>query len=63
MPKIILEQIDDALATVALLMQAQGERGLALLPVFERLEREWEQISSLNDRLARAIARVNGRSS
>ncbi|WP_149904308.1 hypothetical protein [Mesorhizobium sp. SARCC-RB16n] len=58
--KIILEQIDDALATVALLTQAQVEHGLAYLPIFERLERGREQMSSLNDRLVRAVARIIG---
>ncbi|WP_033839192.1 hypothetical protein [Mesorhizobium loti] len=61
MTKITIEQIDDALGTLARLMQAQGEHGLAYLPIFERLEREREQMASLNGRLARAVARVKGR--
>ncbi|TPK53809.1 MULTISPECIES: hypothetical protein [unclassified Mesorhizobium] len=62
MTEITLEQIDHALRTVALLMQAQGEHGLAYLPIFERLEREREQMSSLDNRLAMAIARSSRQS-
>ncbi|RWK41124.1 hypothetical protein [Mesorhizobium sp.] len=58
MTKYTIEQIDVALAKVALLMQAQGEHGLAYLPIFERLEREREQMASLDGRLARAAARA-----
>ncbi|ESZ06409.1 hypothetical protein [Mesorhizobium sp. L48C026A00] len=58
MTEITIERIDDALATLALLMRAQGEHGLAYLPIFERLEREREQMASLDDRLARAVARA-----
>lgn len=52
-----LKEIDQALAKLALLMRAQGEHGLAYLPIFERLEREREAMASLDARLDRAIAR------
>lgn len=61
--EITIEQIDDALAKVALLMQWPGGYGLAYLPIFERLEREREQMSGLDGRLARAVARAKERPS
>jgi hypothetical protein len=54
---ITLSDVDAALAKLALWMRAQGEHGLAVLPIFERLEREREALASLDDRLDRAIAR------
>jgi len=53
-----IDEIDAALAKVALLMRAQGEHGLAYLPIFERLERERETMANLDDRLDRALARA-----
>lgn len=53
-----IDEIDDALAKVALLMRAQGEHGLAYLPIFERLERERDTMANLDDRLDRALARA-----
>lgn len=63
MTDVTIDQIDDALATLALLMKAQGEHGLVYLPIFERLEAEREKMASLDDRLARAIARAKERPS
>lgn len=57
-----IDDIDDALAKLALLMRAQGEHGLVYLPIFERLERERETMASLDDRLDRALARAGVRS-
>lgn len=57
-----VDQLDEALAKLALLMRAQGDHGLAYLPIFERLERERETMASLDDRLDRALARVGVRS-
>lgn len=57
-----IDEVDDALGKLALLMRAQGEHGLAYLPIFERLERERETMASLDDRLDRALARASVRS-
>ncbi len=57
-----IDELDEALAKLALLMRAQGEHGLAYLPIFERLERERETMASLDDRLDRALARAGVRS-
>jgi len=53
-----IDEIDAALAKLALLMRAQGEHGLAYLPIFERLERERDALVDLDDRLDRALARA-----
>lgn len=55
---ISLTVLDDALAMLALWMRAQGDHGLAALPIFERLDRERESLAGLDDRLDRAIARA-----
>ncbi|MER9341817.1 hypothetical protein NKI41_13600 [Mesorhizobium sp. M0601] len=57
MTEVTIEQIDEALATLAGLIQGQGKRGLAYLPFFELLEAEREKMASLDDRLARALGR------
>lgn len=57
---VTLDEVDEALASLALLMRAQGEHGLAYLPIFERLEREREAMANLDDRLERALARAGG---
>ena len=57
---VTIDEIDDALAKVALLMRAQGEHGLAYLPIFERLEREREAMVNLDARIDQAIARGKG---
>lgn len=58
---ISVEQIDEAMADLARLMRAQGEHGLAALPIFERLERERARLVDVDDRLDAALARVKAR--
>ncbi|MCA0275834.1 MAG: hypothetical protein LCH86_07515 [Proteobacteria bacterium] len=57
---VTLDEVDEALASLAMLMRAQGEHGLAYLPIFERLEREREAMANLDDRLERAMRRAGG---
>lgn len=54
-PPATLERIDAALAAVAEHIEAGGE---VYWPIFERLERERNNITSRPDRLARARGRV-----
>jgi hypothetical protein len=58
---VTLQEVDEALATLAAWMRAQGPHGMAALPIFERLEREREAMANLDDRLDRALARAKGR--
>jgi hypothetical protein len=55
---VTLEQVDEALAFLALWMRAQGAHGLEVLPVFERLERERENLATLDARIDLAISRM-----
>lgn len=57
MSAVTLEDIEDALATVAAVIQANGAQGMVYMPIFERLERERERFASIDDRLAAAMAR------
>ncbi len=56
-PSVTLERLEAALAALAEIIKAHPG-GTAYWPIFERLERERDDLISRTDRLARARART-----
>jgi hypothetical protein len=55
---VTLADVEEALAGLGAIIRAEGARGLEYLPIFERLERERENLATLDARIDLAISRM-----